>query len=120
VRLAFRKHPAAKVDFEEAAAHLPFSQDQAVARFKLADAQFFLKDYAGAASNYSLVLTLYDKMPEVTNALFDLALYQIAEADIHAATRKGRKGRARRWRKSCGGIPAATSGTAARCCWARI
>jgi TolA-binding protein len=72
----------AKVDFQEAADHLPLSTDQAVARFKLADADFVLKDYIGAASNYTVVLTQYDKMPEVTNSLFDLALYQIAEADI--------------------------------------
>jgi tetratricopeptide (TPR) repeat protein len=80
---------AAKVDFEEAAAGLPFSQDQAVARFKLADAQFFLKDFSRAASNYSLVLTHYDQFPEVTNALFDLALYQIAEAGIHRGDEEG-------------------------------
>lgn len=74
---------AAKTDFQEAADRLPPSEDQAVARFKLADAQFSLKDYTGAASNYSLVLSQYEKIPAVTNALFDLALYQIAEADIH-------------------------------------
>ncbi len=81
--------PAAKIDFEEAAGHLPFSVEQAVARFKLADAQFFLKDYAGAARNYGLVLTLYDKLPEVTNSFFDLALYQMAEADIQIGDDKG-------------------------------
>ena len=73
---------AAKVDFQEAAEHLPPSPAQAVALFKLADTQLALKDYGGAAGNYNLVLTRYDKIPEVTNSLFDLALYQIAEADI--------------------------------------
>jgi TolA-binding protein len=82
-------YPAAKIDFGEAAARLPLSQDQAVARFKLADAQFCLKDYVGAASNYSQVLADYDKFPEVTNALFDLALYQVAEADIHNGDEEG-------------------------------
>jgi TolA-binding protein len=81
--------PAAKTDFQEAADHLPFSVEQAVARFKLADAQFFLKDYGGAARNYGLVLTLYDKLSEVTNSFFDLALYQLAEADIHIGDDKG-------------------------------
>lgn len=81
--------PAAKTDFEQAAAQLPFSVEQAVARFKLADAQFLLKDYSGAARNYGLVLTLYDKLPEVTNSFFDLALYQLAEADIHTGDDKG-------------------------------
>jgi TolA-binding protein len=76
------KMAAAKADFQDAADHLPLSPDQAVALFKLADTQFALKDYSGAAGNYNLVLTRYDKIPEVTNSLFDLALYQIAEADI--------------------------------------
>jgi TolA-binding protein len=78
---------AAKVDFEEAAAHLTFPPDQAVARFKLADAQFFFKDYTNAAVNYGRVLT--NTTPEVTNALFDLALYQLAEADIHRGDEDG-------------------------------
>ncbi len=79
--------PAARVDFEEAAARLSLPQDQAVARFKLADAQFILKDYAAAAGNYALLLT--NKAPEVTNALFDLALYQIAESDIRRGDQEG-------------------------------
>jgi tetratricopeptide (TPR) repeat protein len=77
----------AKVDFEEAAAHLPLPPDQAVARFKLADAQFILGDYTNAARNYRLVLT--NKAPEITNALFDLALYQLAEADIQIGDEEG-------------------------------
>ena len=80
--------PAARVDFEEATAHLPYSPDLAVARFKLADAQLFLKDYEGAAVNYGLVLT--NKIPEVTNALFDLALYQLARRTSIAAMSRGR------------------------------
>jgi TolA-binding protein len=81
--------PAAKADFAEAAAHLPSSPEQAVARFKLADAQFILTNYSAAASNYGLILTLYNKMPEVTNTLFDLALYQIAESDIQLGDTNG-------------------------------
>jgi tetratricopeptide (TPR) repeat protein len=79
--------PSAKADFEEAAARLTLPQDQAVARFKLADAQFFLTNYPDAARNYSLVLT--NKIPEVTNALFDLALYQLAEADVRLGDEEG-------------------------------
>jgi len=79
----------AKADFEFAAVHLPVSEDQAVARFKLADAQFLQQDYAGAAGNYNLVLSTYDKFPSVTNALFDRALYQIAEADFRRGDTEG-------------------------------
>jgi tetratricopeptide (TPR) repeat protein len=73
----------AKADFEQAAAHLPYGEDQAEAVFKLADAQFEQGNYAGAVSNYNRVLEQYDKMPAVTNKLFDQALYQIAEAEIN-------------------------------------
>jgi tetratricopeptide (TPR) repeat protein len=74
---------AAKPDFAQAAAHLPFSEDQAVARFKLADAEFYQRDYAGAVSNYNLLLSQYYNMPGVTNGLFDEALYQIVAADLN-------------------------------------
>ena len=73
----------AKSDFEAAARDLPYSEDQAVARFKLGDAEFAEHDYAGARSNYDQVLQRYDKMASVTNELFDQALYQIVEADIN-------------------------------------
>lgn len=79
--------PAAREDFEIAAAGLAYAPDEAVARFKLADAQFQLKDFAGAAANYSLVLT--NKEPEITNSLFDLALYQLAQADINRGDSAG-------------------------------
>src|SRR5262249_5447091 len=41
------KFAESKAAFELAAARLPYSEDQAVARFKWADAQFKLKDFAG-------------------------------------------------------------------------
>ncbi len=78
---------AARSDFEAAAGRLPLLRDEAVARFKLADAQFRLHDYDGAAANYALVLT--NKTPEITNALFDLALYQLAQADIQRGDTNG-------------------------------
>jgi tetratricopeptide (TPR) repeat protein len=77
------KFAEAKFDFAEAANTLPFSEDQAVARFKLADAQLADSDYDGAAANYKLLLEKYKEWPAITNGLFDLALYQLAEADIH-------------------------------------
>ena len=79
----------AKSDFEDAASELPYSEDQAVARFKLADAEFAEGDYGGAASNYNLLLPQYDKMPAVTNRLFDQALYQMVEANINRGDEEG-------------------------------
>jgi tetratricopeptide (TPR) repeat protein len=79
----------AKSDFEVAAGDLPYSEDQAVARFKLGDAEFAGHDYAGALSNYNDLLRRYDNMVSVTNELFDQALYQIVETDIHLGDDEG-------------------------------
>ncbi len=79
----------AKTDFESAASELPYSEDQAVARLKLGDAEFAQHDYAGALSNYNQVLQHYDHMASVTNKLFDQALYQIVEADINLGDDEG-------------------------------
>jgi TolA-binding protein len=78
-----QKFSQAKSDFEEAVGNLPYSEDQAVALFKLADTQFSEHDYGGAVSNYNALLARYDKMPSVTNELFDQALYQLVEANIN-------------------------------------
>jgi len=78
---------AAKADFEDAAIHLPLPRERAVARLKLADTQFLTKDYVNAILNYRLVLT--NTMPEVTNSVFDLALYQLAEADLRRGDEAG-------------------------------
>lgn len=79
----------AKADFAEAAIHLPFSEEQAVALFKLADVQMAGRDYEGAATNYGLLLGRYQNLPAITNGLFDLALYQLAEADIQRGDDEG-------------------------------
>ena len=77
--------------FRLAAGRLPFSEDQAVARFKWADAQFMEKDYAGAIANYNLVVDDYASLADVKDRLFELALYQTVRAalaadDLGAAT----------------------------------
>ena len=84
-----QKNSEAKSDFADAAVHLPFSEDRAVALFKLADAEIADRDYDGAATNYNLLLTQYQKFPSITNGLFDLALYQLAEADVQRGDNEG-------------------------------
>ncbi len=73
----------AKKDFQAAADNLlrP-SPEQAVARFKLADAEFSLHEYGAAVSNYNLLLKEYATVASVTNELFDRALYQIVQASL--------------------------------------
>ena len=81
--------PAARTNFLEAAEHLAPSPEQAVARFKLADTELYQHDYAGALSNYNLLLTQYANVEAVTNGLFDQALYQIVHADLARGDQAG-------------------------------
>jgi TolA-binding protein len=77
--------------FRLAAQRLPLSEDQAMARFKWADAQFVLKDFAGAITNYSFIGGNYDAVPEVKARLLEPALYQtvrtaLEDGDMNSAT----------------------------------
>ncbi|MDB6020548.1 MAG: Tetratricopeptide domain protein, partial [Pedosphaera sp.] len=68
--------------FSNAAEHLPFSEDQAVARFKLADTYYVQTNYASAISNYTALIDQYGSMPVVKNGLFEQALYQLVRAGL--------------------------------------
>jgi TolA-binding protein len=68
--------------FQEAAERLPFSEDQAVAQFKLADSEFMLTNLPAAISNYQRVVDVYDAQPEIAGRLGERALYQIVRAAL--------------------------------------
>jgi len=68
--------------FQAAAAQLPHSEGQAVARFKLADCQFMLDRFSGALTNYWLVVTNYPDSAAVQSDLVGQALHQIVRASI--------------------------------------
>jgi TolA-binding protein len=68
--------------FGAAAGRLPFSEDQAVARFKLADIQYQQNDFSGAASNYNALIDDYAVIPSVKNSLIEPALYQLVQASL--------------------------------------
>jgi TolA-binding protein len=77
--------------FQNAALRLPFSEEQAVARFKWADAQFKTNDFAGALTNYNYLVTNYAALPQVKEQMLETALYQTVRAaletgDLDAAT----------------------------------
>jgi tetratricopeptide (TPR) repeat protein len=72
----------AQTEFQTAADDLRPSPEQAVARFKLADAEFYQNDYGAAVSNYNRLLQDYATVESVTNGLFDQALYQIVQASL--------------------------------------
>lgn len=75
----------AQRDFAEAVARLPVSEEQAIARFKLADTQFRLQDYAGAAAHYDAVARNYGNLPAIQSTLVDQALYQLVRASLRKA-----------------------------------
>ena len=68
--------------FGNAVARLPHDEDQAVALFKLAEAQYLQTNYAGAYSNYGRIIDEYAALASVTNNLFEPALYQMVRAGI--------------------------------------
>lgn len=70
--------------FREAAAQLPFSEDQAEARFKWADTQFALGDFAAAVTNYNSIAEKYASLPGVKqHDWIERALYQSARAALN-------------------------------------
>ena len=78
--------------FQNATLRLPpFSEEQAVARFKWADAQFKLGDFAGALTNYNYLIANYAALPQVKEQMLETALYQavlaaLETSDLEAAT----------------------------------
>jgi TolA-binding protein len=69
-------------DFVNAAAQLPPSEEQAVARFKLGDTHAALTNYAAAITNYWWVVTNASAAPGVKEGLAGHALHQIVRAAI--------------------------------------
>jgi TolA-binding protein len=69
-------------DFKMAVKNLPFSEDLAVAKFKLGDALFAQKDFSGALENYLAVWEDFTDFPAVIRMMGDRALYQSLRADL--------------------------------------
>ncbi|MBI5775287.1 MAG: tetratricopeptide repeat protein [Verrucomicrobia bacterium] len=70
------------VDFQAAAEKLEFSGDQAVARYKLAEAQARLGDSTNALKNFQLVTERHAALPEVKSTLLAPALYKLLRAAL--------------------------------------
>jgi TolA-binding protein len=70
--------------FRSAADRLPFSVEQAEARFKWADTQFAANNFAAAVTNYNSVAEKYASLPEAKDRrLIERALYQSARAALN-------------------------------------
>jgi TolA-binding protein len=69
--------------FSNATARLPFSEEQAEARFKWADCQLELGNFMGAVANYGHVASNYASLPEAqTHNFIERALYQSMQAAL--------------------------------------
>ncbi len=68
--------------FTNAVERLPFSEDQAVARFKLGDASFQLGNYTNALRHYGLVAAQFDALPLARTNLVEQTLYQSLRAHL--------------------------------------
>ena len=76
------KFPESLDDFKAAAKRLAPSEDLAVAKFKMGDAQFQQNDFAGALENYHSVLGDFTNFPAVGRTLGGLAQFQRLRADL--------------------------------------
>ncbi|HXJ71695.1 MAG TPA: tetratricopeptide repeat protein, partial [Candidatus Dormibacteraeota bacterium] len=76
------KIPESAAAFRAATAALPFSEDLALARFKLADALSRQGDYTNAVELYRSVTNDFAGVPRIRESLFDQALYQMVRAHI--------------------------------------
>jgi TolA-binding protein len=74
--------PEAQAAFQAAVERLPFSKDQAIAYFRLADTQFQQTNYAGAIKNYQAIIEKFGALPEASTNLFERALYQTVQAGV--------------------------------------
>jgi TolA-binding protein len=77
-----KKFPESFEAFKAAAQKLLPSEDLAVARFKMGDALFTQKDFAGALENYLAVIDGFANFPTVVQSLGDRALYQSLRANL--------------------------------------
>jgi tetratricopeptide (TPR) repeat protein len=78
---AQNKIAEAQADFLAAMPHLSV-EDQAVARFKLADTLFAQKQYAAAITNYSVIIRQSETNVLLRNGLLTNAFYQLLRASI--------------------------------------
>jgi len=76
------KYPESAAAFGAAVSVLPASEDLAVARFKLADAQYAQSNYVAALENYREVLLLATNWPKVNAALRTTASYQVLRSSL--------------------------------------
>src|SRR5690606_9946857 len=68
--------------FQNAHGKLTRSDDQALALFKIADAQLYLGRPESALTNFVAVLNNYADLPQVRNSLFDRTLRQLIRTSV--------------------------------------
>ncbi len=82
--LAQSKTAESLISFRTAANTLPWSEAQAVARFKTADLEFQSRRFTNALRDYRQVLGDYTSLPRVQSELVPRARYQMLQASLAA------------------------------------
>jgi TolA-binding protein len=82
-------YAASAAAFGAAVERLPWSEDLAVARFKLADALFAQREFAAALTNYQETLVLATNWPGLSEALRGAAGYQMLRASLAVTNAAG-------------------------------
>jgi TolA-binding protein len=75
--------------FSNATNTLPFGEDLAIARFKLADALYKQGDYTNAIRLYRSLTNDFAGLPRVRHDLFEPALFQVVRANIEGGDTEG-------------------------------
>ncbi len=75
--------------FRAAIKTLPYSEDQAVAQFKLAETFFKLRDLTNAGTEFRIFIDRYSELPRVQNTLYDQGLLYLARIGFEMRDKQG-------------------------------
>lgn len=76
------RYPEALNTFRAAVDALPPAEEQAIARLKLGDTFFQLRDFTNAVAQYRAVVTRYAELPRVRDGLLEVAWHQMLRASL--------------------------------------
>lgn len=86
---ALGRLPEGQEAFRSAATAIPFSEDQAVAQFKLGETQFRLKDYTNALVSFREFTNRFSRLPRVQSSLLDQALIHLVRISFEVRDTAG-------------------------------
>lgn len=79
---ALNRLPESRQAFQDATQHLPWSEEQATAQYKLAEVQFRLGEFTNSLASFRQFTNQFISLPRVRNTLLDQALIHLARISI--------------------------------------